>query len=356
MNINAIIVDDEQWNREIIKKFGAWEQFGICLAAEAEDGEEAIRLIETSEVHIVVMDMNMPGVDGIGLLQYLNDHHPDIRIIVISGYDDYMYTRQAIRCKADEYLLKPVDPQELNQVLQQCSEKALATLHSKPGSASGLRLELLQVLHAAKPALSAHYNDLNAAGVKHSLQELHSRLEQVHAETAALPRIGQELILLLKELMQSNSQESTEDETEPEFLETSSITELIAQASSMYDAALEQLIQQRRNKNRLNLEEIKHFVDEHFTENLKMEKLAKSFFVSKEYLSKVFKQQFGLNLTDYITKLRMEKARHLLLHDSLSIKSVAELCGYEELGYFYRVFKKQFGLAPGEMRKGEAEV
>ncbi len=278
MNINAIIVDDEQWNREIIKTFGNWEQNEIHLAGEAEDGEEAIRLIESGNVHIVIMDMNMPGVDGIGLLKYLNDHHPEIRIIVISGYDDYMYTRQAIRCKADEYLLKPVDPQELSQVLLQCRDRAAETLQNHPAAGTGLRLELLQALQAAKPALSAHYNDLNAAGVQDSLRELEEQLAELDVDKPALPRIGQELTLLLEELMEGNSQEDTGELETSVYKGVVSASELIRHLTEQYLSALEHLVLQRKNKNRLNLEEIKHFVDQHYTENLKVETLAKSFF------------------------------------------------------------------------------
>ncbi|MFC3746560.1 response regulator [Paenibacillus sp. GCM10012306] len=356
MNINAMIVDDEQWNREIIKTFGNWEQYGIHLAAEAEDGDEAIKAIEAGDIHIVITDMNMPGVDGVGLLQYLNDHHPEIRIIVISGYEDFMYTRQAIRCRADEYLLKPVDPQELNQVLLQCRQKAEETLLKKSGDGMGLRLDLLQAILTFKPALAAHYNDLNADSLQDSLSELQDKLILLGVTPSTLPRIGEELVLLLRDLMHSNSQDIPSEYAEENLTHLSTVDELMEQISGMYMSALKQLVQHRKNKNRLNLEEIKRFVDQNFTENIKLEALAKSFFVSKEYLSKVFKQEFGLNLTDYMTKLRMERARHLLLHDHLSIKSVAEMCGYEELGYFYRVFKKQFGVAPGEMRKGEGEV
>lgn len=357
MNINAMIVDDEQWNREIIKTFGNWEPYGIHLAAEAEDGEEAIKAIEAGDIHIVIMDMNMPGVDGIGLLQYLNDHHPEIRIIVVSGYDDFMYTRQAIRCRADEYLLKPVDAEELNQVLLQCKHKAEETLAQKTGGTSaGLRLDLHQTIKAFRPALSAHYNDLNPVSMQGSLKELEAKLIELGANTAALPRIGEELLLQLRDLMYSNSQELADDHIQEKLNLAGSVEELMNQVSDLYLSSQYELLQHRKNKNRLNLEEIKRFVDQNFTENIKLEALARSFFVSKEYLSKVFKQEFGLNLTDYMTTMRMERARHLLLHDNLSIKLVAELCGYEELGYFYRVFKKQFGVAPGEMRKGEGEV
>lgn len=350
--INAIIVDDEQWNRELIKTFGAWNQYGIHLAGEAEDGEEAIGLLREQEVHIVITDMNMPGIDGIGLLQYLNEHYPSIRIIVISGYDDFHYTRQAIRSKADEYLLKPVDPQELNAVLQQCRDKA-ALLLSQRGTPP--RLELLQALQAVKPVLAAHYNDLNAAGVQESLMELEEQIAELGAAPEELQRIAQELSLLLDELRQLNSQPET-GRDQPELAQAATWSQLLRQALQMYAASLEQLTVQRRNKNRLNLAEIRRIVDERWAENIKLDTLAKTFYVSKEYLSKAFKQEYGVNLTDYMTRLKMEHARRLLMEEGVSIKAVAELCGYEELGYFYRVFKKHYGQSPGEMRKGEHEV
>ncbi|WP_270165269.1 response regulator transcription factor [Paenibacillus sp. SYP-B4298] len=355
MVVHAIIVDDEQWNREMIKTFGAWDTHGIHLVGEAEDGEEAIRLLHEQEVHIIMTDMNMPGIDGIGLLQYLNEYYPAVRIIVISGYDDFHYTRQAIRSKADEYLLKPVDPQELNAVLLQCRDKVIASLQEERILTAAPRLELLHALQAIKPVLAAHYNDLNAAGVQESLMELERQIAELGAAPEELQRIAQELELLLDELRQLNSQPETGSE-QPQLQQASTWSQLLQQALQLYAASLEQLTVQRRNKNRLNLEEIRHILDERWAENMKLDALAKTFFVSKEYLSKAFKQEYGVNLTDYLTRLKMEHARRLLTEEGLSIRSVAELCGYEELGYFYRVFKKHYGQSPGEMRKGEHKV
>lgn len=64
--------------------------------------------------------MHMPGADGVELLQALNNHCSDVKIIVVSGYDDFAYAKHAIRYKAVDYLLKPVNPAELNAVLLKC--------------------------------------------------------------------------------------------------------------------------------------------------------------------------------------------------------------------------------------------
>ncbi len=96
-------------------------------------------------------------------------------------------------------------------------------------------------------------------------------------------------------------------------------------------------------------------MEKHYTEPVTLEQLARAFFVSKEYLSKMFKQEYGRNVTDYMLHLRMVKAKEWLLDESIPIKAIAEMAGYEDITYFYRVFKKHFGIAPGEMRKN-AEV
>lgn len=116
----VLLVDDEPWNRDILRSLGEWETLGMTVAGEAEDGEEAIRLIEQHQPHIIITDMRMPGIDGVELLQTLSGQFPHIKVVVVSGYDDFNYAKHAIRHRATDYLLKPVNPDELNAVLAKC--------------------------------------------------------------------------------------------------------------------------------------------------------------------------------------------------------------------------------------------
>lgn len=349
--IKVVIVDDENWNREIVKTFGAWELFDMEIVGEAEDGLDAVRVIEQVSPEIVITDMRMPGVDGVQLLQILNERFPNIKVIVVSGYDDFVYTKHAIRYKATEYLLKPIDPKELNAALEKCKTELEKTNEER--RLLPMDLELSQVLSSLKQLLRYHFNDLNAEGMHGVFEQMIGELEQNQVtKPQLLERIMQEMLLFLKELMFDNSLE-TNDHYAPVVSTVlfDSATDVVASLSQSYLQALEQLIQHRKFKNKLNLDEVRQYIERNFSEQVTLEQLAKAFFVSKEYLSKVFKQEYGHNVTDFIRHLRMDKARQRLMDAHISIKAVAEMTGYEDVSHFYRVFRKHFGIAPGEMRK-----
>lgn len=163
--INVLIVDDESWTRDIIRAFGEWQELGMHIIGEAEDGKEALRLTEELQPQIVITDMRMPGLDGVQLLQQLNERHSQILTIVISGYDDFEYAKHALRNKAIDYLLKPVDPKELNAALLNCKKILETALIER----SPLSLDLSYALSTYKQLLKSHYNDLNLEGVTTTL-------------------------------------------------------------------------------------------------------------------------------------------------------------------------------------------
>lgn len=348
--IKVIIVDDEYWNRDIIKTFGAWEQYGMEIVGEADDGLDAVRVVEKLSPQIVITDMRMPGADGVKLLEILNERFPDIKVIVISGYDDFDYTKHAIRYKVADYLLKPIDPKELNAALQKCKvELVTADEERQPIT---LELEFSFSLSSLKQLLRSHFNELNADGAQAVFGQMTEELKRSGiTKPQLLKRVIQDMLLFLKELLKANAIETNglKASFTPDVL--SSYVDAVAFLSEHYMDALEQLIQRRKFRNKLNLAEIRQYIDQHFAETISLDQIAKLFFVSKEYLSKVFKQEFGRNVTDYILHLRMDKAKDWLSDESIPIKAVAEMSGYEDVAYFYRVFKKYYGIAPGEMRK-----
>lgn len=352
--IRAIIVDDEQWTRDIIKRFGSWQELDMEIVGGAEDGLEAERLIQTFAPQLVITDMHMPGAGGVELLKYLNENHPEIKIIVVSGYDDFEFTRHAIRYKVNEYLLKPIDAAELNHALGKCK----AELEAEPAGSGGyvpFDADIFQLIKRYKLLLSVHFHELNEEGIRHVLDAFLQELQSGgYSDKTWMRQLYQEFLSHLKELMVSNSVELGQVEFDSELM-LPGLEGMVQQLGERYLTSLQLLIQQRKFRNKLNLDEIKTFIDYNFAESISLEKVARSFFVSKEYLSKIFKQEFGQNMTDYVQQVRMIKAKEWILQ-GIPIKTVAEMCGYEELGYFYRVFKKQHGIAPGELRKGTHEV
>ncbi|WP_110934024.1 response regulator [Paenibacillus bouchesdurhonensis] len=349
--IKTIIVDDEKMPREMIKRYGSWDEYGMEIIGEADDGLEALRLIEDRSPQLVITDMRMPGADGMELLGILNERYPDTKVIIVSGYDDFTYLKQAIRCKAKDYILKPIDPQELNAALLKC-KRELESSRQISRQQFTLQIDFLQIAKGYKPALTAYYNRLDIAGIRSTFQKLLRQLSNYEADQAEMQdRIYQEFIVLLRELMVANSQavDGFQFEIQEEALQ--SYERLFNDLTKLYLLAMSQLEEHRKYRRKLNLAEIKHYVDTNFCEPITLEQIAGAFFVSKEYLSRAFKNEFRQTLSDYILQLRMGKSKELLLEGKLPIKTIAESCGYEEIAYFYRVFKKHFGVAPGEMRK-----
>jgi two-component system response regulator YesN len=106
-------VDDEPVICQGLRYTIDWAELGIEVIGEAYDGEEALRLMERERADIVLTDIRMDGMDGLELASQLNQRFPDVRIIIISGYEDFQYARQAMRIGVHDYLLKPVEIDEL---------------------------------------------------------------------------------------------------------------------------------------------------------------------------------------------------------------------------------------------------
>lgn len=101
--------------------------------------------------------------------------------------------------------------------------------------------------------------------------------------------------------------------------------------------------------------EIREYLDRNFQLDITLQHIADRFFLSRENVSRKFKQVTGENLSDYLTFLRIEKAKELLQNSDLRMSRIAELVGYEDEKYFSRVFKKATGQTPREFRKREEE-
>lgn len=120
--LKALIVDDEPWVLEGLRIMVDWEKSGFELCGEALNGPEALRLIELHQPDLVLTDINIPVFNGLELITRLNQSmaRPP-RFVILSGYDDFQYARTALRQRVEQYLLKPVDEEELEDLLGRLS-------------------------------------------------------------------------------------------------------------------------------------------------------------------------------------------------------------------------------------------
>lgn len=102
---------------------------------------------------------------------------------------------------------------------------------------------------------------------------------------------------------------------------------------------------------KLEIHNIKTYIDEHYAEKLTLESMASVFFIDKYYLARLFKAQYGVTLTTYLQQVRITHAKRMLRFTDKRIEEIAAECGIGDLNYFSRVFKKLEGLSPSEFRK-----
>lgn len=100
-----------------------------------------------------------------------------------------------------------------------------------------------------------------------------------------------------------------------------------------------------------NLQNIKNYLDKHYTEKITLDFLSCHFYINKYYLTRIFREKFGVSITGYLLQLRITRAKELLRFTGLSIEQISHECGMSDANYFSRVFKKIEGTTPGQFRK-----
>ncbi|WP_166242049.1 response regulator [Paenibacillus turpanensis] len=534
--MKVLIVDDEQHVREAIKLLVTWDTLDVTEILEAENGKQAVELIQSSRPELVLTDMMMPLFNGVELLEWIHHYHPLSKTIVISGHDDFNFVRSTMKYGGQDYILKPIDPDQLQTALEKAvsswrmeesareqdrrksiemnqlkpvfwdkwfsnlliyppshdqaietmqaqfgistdtvrAQVALLTLDMLPaalhrkflGNHDLLMFSLLNVaneilLSGTKGYAFRHWNHENEIGIvlwtgfDHTAALLEQILTGIYRTFDAKLNIGvgsvvtfpAELPLSLKQaetaLKQRNlltlepriliyegdsagrtalrSVHLTDYSDHIRFAVLGGHQNLIRQElakwfgeirklpsitpeqlelwwhefsvlkshwmKELYDneadmpyienpplqapqdeegrlslavwekqlgnllVTLAERVTENRQRSGSVIHEIAKYIESNFHLDITLQDIAGHFFLSREYISRKFKQEFQENLSDYLTRIRLEKACVLLANPALKISEVAEMVGYQDEKYFSKVFKKAKLMTPGEFRK-----
>ncbi len=121
--MDVVILDDERIIRRGLEKILRDNFPDINIVASLGDGQEAVDFFIDHHVDLLITDIRMPHMDGLSIMKMLQEEKPDTGVIVISGYDDFKYCRQALKYHAFDYILKPVDKAELINIIQRYYEQ-----------------------------------------------------------------------------------------------------------------------------------------------------------------------------------------------------------------------------------------
>jgi two-component system, response regulator YesN len=242
-----VVAEDEERMRDYVARKVAELEPSFTCVGSAADGEEAVELVERYLPDLLITDIKMPVLGGLSLVERIRETNADIRVVIISGYSEFEYARQAIELGVDDYVLKPIDAEGLREVLRRIR----------------IRLE------SSASVVDREYG---------------------------LDRIG---------------------------------------------AGEEDLVKA-----------IKVYLQENYRRPYSLERLAATFGCKTAYLLRLFNKITGSTPTQELIKLRVEKAKRLLVgHPNLEIKQVSSAVGYDDPLYFSRLFKRETGLAPTAFRE-----
>ncbi|TVY11312.1 response regulator [Paenibacillus cremeus] len=330
----VLIAEDEVWIRSALTEMIERLDAPFTVVAGAANGEEAWRLLNVYWPNIVITDIMMPEKDGLWLVEQIYDGQLPVVSLVLSGYDNFQYARQAMRYGVTEYMLKPVDEEELLGALNRSLKKleGLADAHG--------RVVLLQRFLDRLPELDQQT----------LMREQSELLEQLNAKTAH-PAVGRSLIRMLSVKWNALLQEM-----DPQFVRipfpcectdekihqhTKELAEHWIRSSSRHlDSAV-----------KASIKKASDYLQKHFKDEVSLSVVAGHVHMSVSYFSMIFKKTSGVSFVQYINQLRLNEAKSLLLNPELKIYEVAELSGFVSLPYFNRTFKQMEGLSPGDYRK-----
>ncbi|MDQ0973687.1 two-component system response regulator YesN [Neobacillus niacini] len=524
--MKALIVDDEKHVRDGIKILADWERNGISEIYEAGNGEEAIQLIQSIRPEIIFSDMKMPKMDGTQLLEWIKENQPNSKTIVVTGYDDYHYMRKAIHFGSSDYLLKPIEPEILNQTLEKAVNEwnkeevdrqrketssqlinemtpvyrdrkltqlvnsdylqkdlfeefgwlkqsrdyiaALVRVNGKTisafqgdrdltyftvlniineiikkqhGCGIGFRylskkgeivlifwdkFELVEqilvdiyktlknmldiscpiaagktVKNSSKLIDSYHYarnvllnrNILTESEIRVCLSEIETvpslkslivyssdiemaiQTGEIGAFEELMDRIEKDITekkyLSVKQVINLENEymvisnkwfkhynilfktpEDIEERIDLFFDSngTFSLEEFKKRKKREITIFLKKVKKRTLQKGNNIITDIEKYLQENFDRDVKLQEISDHFYISREYISRKFKQEFNENISDYIVRIRMNKAKSLLKNSQLKIYEIANMIGYQDDKYFRKVFKKVEGITPNEYR------
>ena len=406
----VFFVDDEASMRAGIRESIDWDKAGFTLAGEAPDGEMALSLMPDIMPDILLTDVRMPFMDGIELARRTRKTMPWIKIVIISGHDEFEYAKQAITIGVEDYLLKPVTSGQLIETLNEIAgriEEEKEKLRgveeliegTKAVRAEKLLSDLLRGGISACDAL-ARAEELNlpvVSGFYLVMQiELHLSPSESYdyyynARECALGVLdgwenavffsqgSDRVVCVLKGMEKAALEEDAytcaqavkyEVERNGPCSVAVAIGSIVADIEKWPDS-LADADAARRNMNLTGRRQIasnamtgskysevilkaQEYIKNNYSEqDISLHSVAKEVNISPNHFSTIFSQETGETFINYITRIRLDHAKALLKASQMRTSEIGYEVGYNDTHYFSYVFKKNTGMTPKEYRTAE---
>lgn len=342
--MKIILVDDDPMALDGISRMLHWEQFEGQLVGCATDGQEAVELLEQHHPDVVISDIRMPGMDGLELARYIYEHHPNTRMILISGHGEFEYAQQALQYQVTDYILKPMTREKLNSLEQRLKTIRDQLLQDEPPwyvCDEALRGQVTQALR--KGDMAAMGELLISLDVRHALSE---RRDVLGVQLLNYLFSYQEELGLDKDYLEAMRRKAI-----LEYWKLTDQDQRLSYLAAQYYDLMELAESQKEKHTGPIVSYCLQAVEEHYADaDFNISNLADKLHISLSYLSTVFKNATKQTISSYLSSKRLERAQQLLQDAAVPIKQVCWNCGYSDPRYFAKLFKKHTGMTPSEYR------
>lgn len=385
MGYKVVIADDEKLILKNLAQIIDWHGLDCEIIGTAKNGQEVMEIIENQPVDLLLTDISMPEMNGIELLKTVNqiDHKP--MVILISGYDDFEYAKEGIKNNAFDYILKPIDYDEL----EDCVKRALNKIkEQKINVYEHEKYAIYKLITSGK--VDAQINNKQALYFSVIVKNYKEDIELIFTKNAVFlskwnanlfvyKLSDREVVVVVEmakhfinqavDITDAFSQQLLHAASDPCIISVGKVVEQLFEIKHSVDAAKELLkyenyisgnvLTEERLKKEYKpsqsaadmMEEALDYIRNNFQTDLGVEQTAEQVGLSVSYFSLLFKQKTGLTFLDYLTNVRMEYACLFLQNTDLKTYEIAEKVGYTDQRYFSQVFKRKMKKTPSEYRK-----
>ncbi|WP_223156812.1 response regulator transcription factor [Thermosediminibacter oceani] len=362
--LKLIIADDEPIVREGLKESVNWDELGLRVVGCARDGREALEIFTSCGCDVILTDIRMPFMSGLELTGRVKEIDPSVIVVLLSAYDEFRYAQEAIRLGAFDYILKPIDLDELKKTMEKAVRKKQEMLDSENRVIPQLNREDMEFFKPESSRFPLKMEEELAKAVKRAdgplaleiFQRIWDEFCSKNYSLEFLKRWGFELVAIITRsvIEIGENVDILFKNTDPwaEISRKKSKEELYGWMKDLIEIICECIGLNKNVRNKKLVEEVVRIIKENYHDkNLTLNSIAERLYITPNYLSTLFKTEMGQGFCEYLTEYRVERAKEMLKDVRLRIYEISDAVGYTDPHYFSKIFKSITGLTPREYRE-----
>ncbi|MBQ8233252.1 MAG: response regulator [Lachnospiraceae bacterium] len=354
-----IIADDEALIRAGLFYCNDWNAMGFEVSAMLEDGNDVLEYLEKGRADVLLTDIRMYKVSGLEVANIIKEKYPWMKVVLLSGYKEFEYAREAMHCGVYEYLLKPVDYEQLTKLFEKIKEELDAVQHEEQLLHSIGEEEYGQILELTRLVAGAVFGEgeetwLAYAKFKPMIQNMPNKVRGIVIKR--LLDLLQSKLYLKDETLAAEFEQQLKQLEFTAEAEDSSGTQLTDFLSRLNDELVTRRLIGTRSKGvDESISVACSWIRNHLGEDFTLQDVADFVHISPRHFRRRFESEMEEAFSDYVLRLRMEAAMKLLEEGNLVPEDIGPMVGYQSEKYFHRLFKKYVGCTAREYQHKKRE-